>query len=536
MLKFIVSRPGALRHAVSYCAALAMCLAPAVIPAAPADTSASLNTYTNPFDFSIADPFIYKEGDTYNMYGTTEEWPGQGFDVYQSTDLVTWNRAGRCYAPGEKSWGQGSFWAPEVIKSGDSYYLHYTVLNRTEGRRNILVAKGDSPTGPFEDYAGPIIPEISVIDSHIYHDPRTNDYYFYYVPEHKKPQGIWGAKISSDFKTFLTTPTRCLTAELNWEDDWIEGPIIHEHKGTYYMMYSGGAYWEAEYSLGYATADNPLGPWTKAAENPVLKPNSHREGPGHNGLALSPDGKELFCVYHLHVGDWSIRRVAGMDRIEFVAAPSGPDRLTMPGAPSWQPQPMPTGAPARTYAQSDDFNSSGPDMHRWRVFNNNPAAYKQADGALEIAAQPGDIWRSHNSGRNIFLQPAPAGDFTLETKVDMDTARQNEQAFLVLWNNQDDYLTFAAADNKFAIAQEAKGKVNTRLREKKLAWPLHLRLQRSGNAVTFSASEDGTNWHQVDFEADISNLDVRDVGIGAWSPGENRGTIARFDWFRVTQD
>ena len=49
-------------------------------------------TYTNPFDFPLADPFVVKEGDTYYMYGTTVSAKGQGFDVYVSKNMIDWTR------------------------------------------------------------------------------------------------------------------------------------------------------------------------------------------------------------------------------------------------------------------------------------------------------------------------------------------------------------------------------------------------------------------------------------------------------------
>ena len=37
---------------------------------------------------------------------------------------------------------------------------------------------------------------------------------------------------------------------------------------TYYMMFSANTF--EDYGVGCATAPDPMGPWTKAAENPIL--------------------------------------------------------------------------------------------------------------------------------------------------------------------------------------------------------------------------------------------------------------------------
>jgi hypothetical protein len=47
-------------------------------------------------------------------------------------------------------------------------------------------------------------------------------------------------------------------------------------------------------------ADSPLGPYKKAAANPILAqdPQIGMYGPGHGSLAFSPDGREAFYVHH----------------------------------------------------------------------------------------------------------------------------------------------------------------------------------------------------------------------------------------------
>jgi GH43 family beta-xylosidase len=55
-------------------------------------------------------------------------------------------------------------------------------------------------------------------------------------------------------------------------------------------------------SVGYATSKSPLGPFKKSDDNPILAKNVDKggivTGTGHNSITYSPDGKEMFCVYH----------------------------------------------------------------------------------------------------------------------------------------------------------------------------------------------------------------------------------------------
>jgi beta-xylosidase len=79
-----------------------------------------ITQYQNPLDVSIADPQILHDGGTYYLYGTSYD---PGFGVFTSTDMVNWRRRGVVWHPTATSWAQSDFWAPEVVKSGNTFYL-----------------------------------------------------------------------------------------------------------------------------------------------------------------------------------------------------------------------------------------------------------------------------------------------------------------------------------------------------------------------------------------------------------------------------
>ena len=91
-----------------------------------------------------------------------------------------------------------------------------------------------------------------------------------------------------------------------WERDpdddqyWNEGPFVLKHNGRYHMMYSANFYQSRRYSIGAAVADDPFGPFEKYEENPIVTYVEGKvSGPGHNSVAVTPDGS-LLCVYHVH--------------------------------------------------------------------------------------------------------------------------------------------------------------------------------------------------------------------------------------------
>ncbi|MDR1440641.1 MAG: family 43 glycosylhydrolase [Clostridiales bacterium] len=91
---------------------------------------------------------------------------------------------------------------------------------------------------------------------------------------------------------------------------WAEGSttmkLAYELGGQsyskYYMVYSCNNYQNEWYGEGYAVADGPLGPWKKYEGNPIVEKDDSGEvkiySTGHGSFVQSPDGSELFHVYH----------------------------------------------------------------------------------------------------------------------------------------------------------------------------------------------------------------------------------------------
>jgi beta-xylosidase len=118
------------------------------------------------------------------------------------------------------------------------------------------------------------------------------------------------------------------------------------------------------YAVGYATSRSPLGPWTKSPDNPILKRKGRISGPGHCTLARSPDGRELFILYHTHVDpEGGFQRELNIDRIFITDQPSGGVKIRVDG-PTRTPQPMPSNVQETMSSQTaspNRKNSTSPD-------------------------------------------------------------------------------------------------------------------------------------------------------------------------------
>lgn len=328
------------------------------------DTTAemSLPSYTNPLNVEFGDPYILDNEDgTYYMYGTGSG-AKDGFVTYSSTNLVDWTLEKQVYTGNtESSWNVANFWAPEVYKMKDKYYLFFSAdwkNNPTNELENfkIGVAVSDSPTGPFVDLKDePLFdPGYPIIDANVFKDDNGKYYLYYSRACYKNPvesdiatwakeeglydeieeSWVYGVELQPDFKGVIGEPVLLLSppksmddVNAEWESRsitskevnrrWTEGSFTFKHKDTYYMMYSANHFAE-NYAVGYATASHPLGPYTKAANNPVLQKNTSTggevTGTGHN-MVLFLEDNSMLCVYHGRTKATGNNRVVFMDKM-----------------------------------------------------------------------------------------------------------------------------------------------------------------------------------------------------------------------------
>ncbi len=255
-----------------------------------------------------ADPAVIEVDGAYYLYPTNL---GNSLDCWTSTDLETWNYEGVIWGPAPAgSWNDSGLWAPDVFEHEGRFYLYYTANEK------IGLAQADNPLGPFEDvYDHPFIGggyggvPFNSIDAHVF---RDTDGSLYLYATGYNPITFLRVFPLNDPVTLSGGWEFVFSANpFTWEGFVAEGPWMILHEGVYYLMYSGNGANLPLYAIGYATADNPMGPFTKYQRNPILRNNWDREffGPGHNSLTVGPDG-ELWMFYHTKIDgqvDWQRR-------------------------------------------------------------------------------------------------------------------------------------------------------------------------------------------------------------------------------------
>lgn len=262
----------------------------------------------------FGDPFILLHGDTYYAYGTEA---ADGIAVYVSDDLLVWERVegNRLALHKDDSWGNRWFWAPEVYEVDGTFYMYYSA------DEHICVATSDSPLGPFRQAEKkPMIEGEKCIDNSLFIDDDGKPYLFY--DRFNDGLNIWVAELEDDLVTVRAgTEMPCIHVSQEWEEVWPrvnEGPYVLKHEGTYYMTYSANSYESLFYGIGYATAPQVTGPWTKYDGNPILQKPGELVGVGHSAMFTDKEG-QLRVVFHSHRSESAIHpRYMNISTVSFV--------------------------------------------------------------------------------------------------------------------------------------------------------------------------------------------------------------------------
>lgn len=269
-------------------------------------------SYTNPVYENSPDPYILKSDGVYYLYATTD--PFEGYSVSSSTDLVNWQHLGFCARKGD-IYGNSDFWAPEVYKYNNRYYMLYST------DEHLSVASADAPTGPFEKCIDSYLLEEKCIDGHLLFDD-DGAVYLYMAYWGETGEEIWGCRMNDDLcgvdRETLTQLTECQ----NGEGRVNEGPFMMKYKGKYYLTYSVNGYTDHNYSVKLAVSNSPLG--TYEGKGTILEKSGPLVGTGHHSFIESPDGEELFIAYHCHYSTTRIHdRKLCIDRCKFVETDDG---------------------------------------------------------------------------------------------------------------------------------------------------------------------------------------------------------------------
>jgi GH43 family beta-xylosidase len=298
--------------------------------------------WSNPIIRHRADPWVWREGDSYYFTATVPAY-----------DLIELRRAdslaGLDAAPPSVIWrkhasGPAShhIWAPELHRIDGKWYVYFAA-GRADAIWAIRIyvlecASADPLAGPWIE-RGQLDTGLDSfsLDATTFthrgnryliwaqHDPAIGGNTNLYIARMDTPWSITGPK------TLISMP------EFAWETAGFrvnEGPAVLIRNGRVFLAYSASAT-DANYCLGMLTADENVDllkadSWKKSA-TPVLATSDAARvyGPGHNSFTTLPDGR-VVLVYHAR----DYREIAG-DPL------NNPDRHTRASLITWNPDGTP---------------------------------------------------------------------------------------------------------------------------------------------------------------------------------------------------
>ena len=287
-------------------------------------TKSPANYSGNPlFPGWYADPEAIIFGKKYWIYPTfSAPYEKQVFlDAFSSPDLIKWEKHPHIIDTSAVKWAKKAMWAPAIIQKNKQYFLFFAAndIQKNEEIGGIGVAVSNSPAGPFKDHLGkPLIDKFyngaQPIDQFVFQDD-DGTYYMYY--------GGWRhcniAKLNNDFTGFIPFDDGKQFKEIT-PDGYVEGPFMFKRNGKYYFMWSEGGWTGPNYSVAYAMADHPMGPFKRIGKILQQDP-SIATGAGHHSVISVPGKDNYFIVYHrrpLTEKDGNSRETC-IDKMEFDA-------------------------------------------------------------------------------------------------------------------------------------------------------------------------------------------------------------------------
>jgi hypothetical protein len=313
------------RITAAVAAALLTCGTAAASPAAAAVPDFDTAVAGNPIvDGWYADPDVAVYGNTYWVFPTTSKsYDEQTYlDAFSSTDLVNWTRHDRVLTTASVPWARRAMWAPAPVQRNGRYYLYFAAndIQGNDQLGGIGVAVADRPEGPYADALGrPLIGQFhngaQPIDQDVFIDDDGQAYMYY---------GGWGhanvVKLNADMTSLGRFADGSTFREITPAPEYVEGSQMFKRNGKYYLMWSEGGWTGPNYSVSYAMADSPTGPFTRLTK--VLAQDAAvARGSGHNSVINVPGTDIWYILYHrrpLGETDGNHRQLA-YDRMVFRA-------------------------------------------------------------------------------------------------------------------------------------------------------------------------------------------------------------------------
>ncbi|MDH2425271.1 ThuA domain-containing protein [Sphaerisporangium sp. TRM90804] len=287
--------------------------------------------------------------------------------------------------------------------------------------------------------------------------------------------------------------------------------------------------------------------------NEVAQSNSANLGaqyPTTVYIRLASDGTNLTASYSPDGTNWTAmpqrdKTVAGIvnPRIGLASFAATGNRPVIDATFDWfQISPDDSAGPV---TPDDEFDGASLDSCRWTtVVRPDAAATRVTGGNLEIDTSKGDIYGTGNSDpKNFILQTPPAGDWTVETKIDASAFNEAyQQGGLIAYGGDGDYVKLDyVTDGSSTRRVEFRSEIGDAVQDPQpqlggeisqgVWW---LRLTKTGTTYRGYASSDGDAWTEIG--TGLVNAAVADAKVGLFAFGVDQAAskTAKFDFFHAS--
>jgi beta-xylosidase len=247
-----------------------------------------------------ADPEAAIFKDRYWIYPTySDKYEKQVFfDAFSSKNLVQWKTHHKILDTAAVKWAKRAMWAPAIVQKDKKYYLFFAAndIQSNNEYGGIGVAVANKPEGPFKDYLGkPLIDKFyngaQPIDQFVFKDTNGQYYIIYGGWQHCNI-----AKLKNDFTGIVPFSDSTLFKEIT-PKGYVEGPFMFMRNNKYYFMWSEGGWTGPDYSVAYAIADTPFGPFERVGKILQQDP-AIATGAGHHSVMHHAKKDLWYIVYH----------------------------------------------------------------------------------------------------------------------------------------------------------------------------------------------------------------------------------------------
>ncbi len=185
----------------------------------------------------------------------------------------------------------------------------------------------------------------------------------------------------------------------------------------------------------------------------------------------------------------------------------------------------------------DNFNNTSLNS-AWNRIREDSAKWSLSEnpGSMRITTQSGDIVNTSNNMKNILLQTSNPSDFTVTAKLTFNPSQNYQQAGLIVYVNDDNYITISRKYNDgklFSMVKEINGSPNeSTIPDTTGIDTVYLRIVKAGTQYSGYYSTDNIVWNQIGGTLNDVNLTSPRTGLfAANGVSAASGTAADFDWF-----